>query len=88
MDRSDGLEGVIVDVFEFVRHAVGGAVHVLDSVHLDRQVALCGRTGRPHVDGAVHASQFEHDDVCHLCWLTLPNDLRSRLYRHLLGVTS
>ncbi len=72
-------------VFEFMRPAVGGAVHLFDQVTFNRQVARCGRTGRPDVDSIIGVAEFEHDDLCFQCWAYLPHEHRSALYRHLLG---
>jgi len=82
MDLGSEVEAMIFEAIEFVRHAVGGAVHVLDRYEFDGcnalQVARCGRTGRPNVIGNVNPPPTI-EQVCHQCWISTPAEQRSRL---------
>ena len=75
---------MIVEAVEFVRHAVGGFVHVLDHYLADeestRQVARCGRTGRPNVYSNV--ATFDDSELCPRCWLLTAPDRRQALFTH------
>lgn len=72
---------MIFEAIEFVRHAVGGLVHVLDHHYHDhtgiRPVARCGRTGRPNTQPLV--DEFDPRELCPPCWAATPAHLRPRL---------
>ena len=78
---------MIVEAVEFVRHAVGGFVHVLDHYLVEdaeegstRQVALCGRTGRPDVYSNV--ATFDDSELCPRCWRLTAPEQRRALFTH------
>lgn len=59
------------EVIEFVRHAVGGAIHVLDG-----DTARCGRRGPVP---SIVAPPPSIEQICNQCWVTTPPEQRSRL---------
>ena len=73
---------------EFMRPAAAGRVHVHDRIEpapglpglFQRQVALCGRRGRPGVYETV--IEFDDRDLCARCWQATPADDRSSLFDH------
>lgn len=79
---------VLVERVEFHRVSTGGVVHVLDRYEpveglpplYARQVARCGRFGRPGVHDLV--GRFPDRELCARCWQHTPAERRSELFTH------